>query len=206
MPIFKFFYFKKIDDEILFQEQLAKAIALIGENNSLIARDVLRILESNTLIIRSFFALSSQHFMDIMNDMSASNISIPIDYPPSRETIRRIEQYLEGIIFSNHTIYINSNRSIESIAKTLIHEVSHFLNTDILKNEISTQGVAQARYNDELRSFIAERVFDRDGTCLLRSDVKKIHARVTSSYPEFSQQLDEQPQGYLYSTYDTPRL
>lgn len=205
MPIFTFFGVEKVDGEAIFQEKLVQAIALIRENNSIVARDVLNTLDSSTLTIQSFYALSRQHFMCIINDMSALNIDVPTDYPPSKEAVRTIGQYLNGIIFNSQTIYINSNRSIEAIAQTIIHEVTHFINDTLLDQEVHSEGYAKARYNDELRAFIAQRVFERNGSCLLRSDVKNIHAFVTDNYPEFADALDEPPHGYLFSTYDRPR-
>jgi hypothetical protein len=137
--------------------------------------------------------------------MKESQVDLSPDFPPSLFAVQQIERRLEGIIYNNKTIYMNSKKSIDEIASTLIHEVSHFINSDIFKNERLAQNFKRASYNDEVRSFIAEKTFERNGYCLRRSDIKKIHATVTELYPSFATSNKEQPaSGYLFSHYDTP--
>ena len=71
--------------------------------------------------------------------------------------------------------------------------------------KFKTAGFKQVSYRDEVRSYTAEKMFERNGRCLLRSDIKEIHEHVTKLYSEFVEE-DETPskQGYIYASCDSP--
>ncbi len=190
-----------------FDAKLEEAIKLIRANKSIVAARVLEVLDSHKVTINSFFNMSYKHFQEIQEDLlEEEKITIPSDYPPSDETVKIIEKTYSGIIYEDKHIYLNSERSAEDIASTLVHEICHFLNSDIFKQEKRNSSSLLYRYKDEVRSFTAERIFERDGHCVLRSDIKKVHAYVTEAYPEFvDPNEDMQKLGYVYSCYDMPR-
>lgn len=129
--------------------------------------------------------------------------TLPNTFPPTISAIRKIEKELDGIIYDNQHIYISSTKSVEEIAKTLIHEVCHFLNADLYDKEMETEESKQVGYKDEVRAFTAERMFEKNKGYLLRSDINQIHETVTELYPEFTD--PENPiSGYIYSTFDSP--
>lgn len=124
-------------------------------------------------------------------------------FPPTISAVRKIEKELDGIIYDNQHIYISSTKSVEEIAKTLIHEVCHFLNSDLYDKEMETEESKQVGYKDEVRAFTAEKMFEKNKGYLLRSDINQIHETVTELYPKFTD--PENPiSGYIYSTFDSP--
>lgn len=203
---FKIFMDKSSTKKNEFGIKLNEAIELIRDNQSIVAKRVLEVLESNQVTVNSFFNMSLWHYEQMQEDLlQEENITIPPDYPPSDETVKIIEGKYSGIIYEDKHIYLNSDRSTEEIATTLVHEISHFLNSDIFRQEKKNSSSLLYRYKDEVRSFTAEKIFERDGHCILRSHMKKIHAHVTRAYPEFvDPDMDMQKVGYVYSCYDTP--
>ncbi len=135
------------------------------------------------------------------------NILLSQEHPPTEKTVKIIEKYLSGIIYDDQHIYLNSEHTIEEIASTMVHESCHFLNSGIYKKEKKNASSQIYKYADEVRSFTAEKIFERNGKCLRRSDIKKIHEQVTRLYPEFiAQDVDTQKLGYIFSSYDAPRF
>jgi hypothetical protein len=203
---FKLFTDKTPTKKSEFEIKLNEAIELIRDNQSIVAERVLEVLESNQVTVNSFFNMSPWHYEQMQAELfQEEKITIPPDYPPSDETVKIIEDKYSGIIYEDKHIYLNSDRSAEEIASTLVHEISHFLNNTIFKQEQKNSSSLLYRYKDEIRSFTAEKIFERDGHCILRSHMKKIHAHVTRAYPEFvDPDMDMQKVGYVYSCYDTP--
>ena len=189
-----------------FQSKLSNAMSLIKANHSLVASKVYEVINANILSIRTFSELSKDHYLRISNDFKEDyDINLPNRYPPTPSAVKQIESKLEGIIFDNKYIYISSNKSAEQIASTLVHEICHFLNKGLYAKEQKVNDSKQVSYSDEVRAFTAEKMFERNGTCLLRSDMKEIHHRVTNLYPEFTgPEKDTLRLGYLFSSYDTP--
>lgn len=204
MSQFNFFEKNQAFDENNFEQKLHDAINLIKQNQSLVARLVLQAIHSNQVIVRSFFQLTHDHYQSMRQDMKKNHhITLSKTFPPTISAIRKIEGELDGIIYDNNHIYISSTKSVEEIAKTLIHEICHFLNSDLYDEEWEREDEKQVGYKDEVRSFTAEKMFEKSSGCLLRSDIKKVHDTVTLLYPEF---IDpENPiSGYVYSTFDGP--
>ena len=124
---------------------------------------------------------------------------------PSDRAVRMIETELNGIIYDDRHIYLSSNRTPVQIANTLVHEICHFLNADLVDFENQQSNPNLVSHNEEVRSFAAEKMFERNGSCLRRSDIKAIHNMVSDLYPEFNDTGDEELElGYIYSSYDSP--
>lgn len=189
-----------------FQFKLQAAINLIKENNSLIAMLVLDVLHSNKVVIHSFYGLSQQHYFKMKKDMlNEDNISLPNVYPPSDAAVEMIESELNGIIYQDKYIYLCSTKSPQQIASTLVHEICHFLNAGLYDEDLKTNNAKKVGYHDEVRSFTAEKMFERNGHCLRRSDIKKIHKTVSELYPEFTKPgEDNSKKGYIFASYDSP--
>ncbi|MFJ1268120.1 hypothetical protein ACD661_06095 [Legionella lytica] len=203
---FKIFMDKTSTKKIDFDVKLKEAIEIIRENRSIVATRVLEVLDSQRITVNSFFNMVPKHYQEMQEDLlNEENITLPSDYPPSEEAVKIIESKLSGIIYEDKHIYLSSDRTAEEIASTLVHEVSHFLNSDIFRQERKKSSTLLYRYNDEVRSFTAEKIFALDGHCMLRSYTRKIHAHVTRAYPEFVEpDMDTQKMGYVYSWFDTP--
>jgi hypothetical protein len=198
-------FFEKNASESNFQSKYATAIKLIQQNESLVAKKVLEIIKSGKLEIRSFHELSKKHYSEMRNDFQEEHdINLPKTFPPTADAVRKIESKLEGIIYNNKTIYITSQKSAKEIASTIIHEVGHFLNNSLCEQQ-SKKNFNIARYSDEVRAFTAEKMFERNGHCLLRSDIRAIHDKVSSLYPEFVDSVEQvKGLGYIFATYDMP--
>lgn len=203
---FKIFMDKTSTKKNDFDIKLKEAIEIIRENRSIVATRVLEVLDSQRITVNSFFNMLPKHYQEMQEDLlHEENITLPSDYPPSEEAVKIIESKLSGIIYEDKHIYLSSERTIEEIASTLVHEVSHFLNSEIFTQERKKSSTLLYRYNDEVRSFTAEKIFELDGHCMLRSHTRKIHAHVTRAYPEFVEpEMDTKKMGYVYSWFDTP--
>lgn len=206
MARLKFFDKNKSQGELNFQSKLQDAINLIKENKSVVATKVLKVIKSQQLTIHSFYALSKNDFSSMIKDFKEDkHVDLPKKFPPSQSAVNKIESELEGIIYSDKRIYMNSKKSVREIASTLVHEICHFLNEDLFKADKQIYGNNFAHYRSEARAFTAEKIFERNGSCVRRSDIKAIHERVTKSYPEFNDPNRENSLlGYIYSAYDSP--
>lgn len=204
MSQFNFFEKNQAFDENNFEQKLQDAINLIKQNQSFVARLVLDAINSNQVTLSTFFQLTPNHYQKTKTIMRKDyHTTLPNTFPPTISAIRKIEKELDGIIYDNQHIYISSTKSVEEIAKTLIHEVCHFLNADLYDKEMETEESKQVGYKDEVRAFTAERMFEKNKGYLLRSDINQIHEMVTELYPEFTD--PENPiSGYIYSTFDSP--
>ncbi len=204
MSQFNFFEKNQAFDENNFEQKLQDAINLIKQNQSFVARLVLDAINSKQVTLSTFFQLTPNHYQKTKTIMRKDyHTTLPNTFPPTISAIRKIEKELDGIIYDNQHIYISSTKSVEEIAKTLIHEVCHFLNADLYDKEMETEESKQVGYKDEVRAFTAERMFEKNKGYLLRSDINQIHETVTELYPEFTD--PENPiSGYIYSTFDSP--
>ncbi|HBZ2995424.1 TPA: lpg2461 family Dot/Icm T4SS effector [Legionella pneumophila] len=204
MSQFNFFEKNQAFDENNFEQKLQDAINLIKKNQSFVARLVLDAINSNQVTLSTFFQLTPNHYQKTKTIMRKDyHTTLPNTFPPTISAVRKIEKELDGIIYDNQHIYISSTKSVEEIAKTLIHEVCHFLNADLYDKEMETEESKQVGYKDEVRAFTAERMFEKNKGYLLRSDINQIHETVTELYPEFTD--PENPiSGYIYSTFDSP--
>ncbi|HAT8179461.1 TPA: hypothetical protein JA361_08300 [Legionella pneumophila] len=204
MSQFNFFEKNQAFDEHNFEQKLQDAINLIKQNQSFVARLVLDAINSNQVTISTFFQLTPNHYQKTRTMMRKDyHTTLPNTFPPTISAVRKIEKELDGIIYDHQHIYISSTKSVEEIAKTLIHEICHFLNSDLYDKEWETEESKQVSYKDEVRAFTAEKMFEKNRGYLLRSDIKQVHETVTELYPEF---IDaENPiSGYIYSTFDSP--
>ncbi|HAT1700928.1 TPA: lpg2461 family Dot/Icm T4SS effector [Legionella pneumophila] len=204
MSQFNFFEKNQAFDENNFEQKLQDAINLIKQNQSFVARLVLDAINSNQVTLSTFFQLTPNHYQRTKTIMRKDyHTTLPNTFPPTISAVRKIEKELDGIIYDNQHIYISSTKSVEEIAKTLIHEVCHFLNSDLYDKERETEESKQVGYKDEVRAFTAEKMFEKNKGYLLRSDINQIHETVTELYPEFTD--PENPiSGYIYSTFDSP--
>ena len=168
-----------------FQHKLKAAIALIERSDAEIAKLVIAAIRSKKLRIRTFFEFSKKaHFLYIRKFFLKDGQ--PKLFPPTRSVTRKIESALDGLYFSdNQTIYIASRLGIKQMAQTLIHEVTHFLNSELYDEELETKGQTLVDFLYEIRSVTAEKIFAKNGARLLRSDVKKIEDEVRGTYPQF---------------------
>lgn len=206
MSHFTFFKRTESSGEKEFQSKLAAAIELIKENKSLVAMKVLEVLNTKKLVIQSFYGLTKDHFLEIISDMKREDhIHVSTKYPPPDASIHKIERKLDGMIFNNKYVYMNSSKTPEQIASTLVHEVGHFLNSSLCAYQRKQNDPDLVSYSDEVRSFTAEKMFERNGACLRRSDIASIHEKVTNLYPEFVEDPENaQKLGYIFSIYDSP--
>lgn len=204
MSQFNFFEKNQAFDENNFEQKLQDAINLIKQNQSFVARLVLDAINSNQVTLSTFYQLTPNHYQKTKTIMRKDYHTIlPNTFPPTISAVRKIEKELDGIIYDNQHIYISSTKSVEEIAKTLIHEFCHFLNSDLYDKEMETEESKQVGYKDEVRAFTAEKMFEKNKGYLLRSDINQIHETVTELYPEFTD--PENPMsGYIYSTFDSP--
>lgn len=203
---FKIFTDKSSAKKNDFDVKLREVIEIIRDNQSIVARHVIKALDSQKITVNSFFNMSPRHYETMQEELlTEENTTIPPDYPPSEEAVKIIESKYSGIIYEDEHIYLSLERSVEEIASTLVHEVCHFLNSDIFRQEKKNSTTLLYRYKDEVRSFTAEKIFELDGRCMLRSYTRKIHAHVTRAYPEFvDPDMDTKKMGYVYSCFDTP--
>ncbi|MFI4919691.1 MAG: hypothetical protein ACHP65_09070 [Legionellales bacterium] len=205
MPHFFFFNDTPYPIEYDPNSKLRAAITCIEQNHSLVAQRALEVIHSDKVTINSFFELSKTDYLSLRTVMEENyQVKIPLAFPPSSSVIKQIEYRLDGIVFNKKNIYLKSNRNPAEIARTLVHEIAHVLNKSLFNEDLLTNNPKLARYKDEIRSFTAEKRFERNDRCLLRSDVKKIHQTVTERYahlmtPETSSEL-----GYIAASYDSP--
>ncbi|KTD21852.1 hypothetical protein [Legionella londiniensis] len=199
-------FFKTNPEVRNFQYKLNSAITLIRQNNALVARKVIEAIDAQQVKIGSFFDLTPEHYASMRRSFKREHkINLPASFPPGELTVRKIESVLEGIIYADKYIYLSSKKNVEEIASTLIHEVGHFLNSGIFDEESKFKAPKLASYSDEVRSFTAEKMFEKNGFCLTRSDIKKIHNTVSTLYPEFTgPEVDPDSLGYIYASYDWP--
>lgn len=204
----RFLFFDNVASyrENIFQSKLQIAIKMIEKNNSLIAIKVLEAIRSNKVIIHSFHGLSQEHYHQTKKDLNEdSNIALPNIYPPSDSAVALIESVLNGVIYQDKYIYLSSKKNPKGIASTLIHEITHYLNCRLYDEELKSKKAKLVSYRDEVRSFTAEIMFQKNGHCITRSDVRKIHATVADLYPEFTTpDEDYSKQGLIYGSYDSP--
>ncbi|MDI1352589.1 MAG: hypothetical protein PSV35_07445 [bacterium] len=185
--------------------KLAGVIELIKKNKSFVASCVLEVLLTKKLVIKSFYELSQNHYDSIRQSIETDlSTTLTTEFPPTPIAIEKIEAYLEGIIFDRKIIYLNFKKDVSQIASTLIHEVSHYLNSTILDEERVQSEEEDADYCDEVRAFMAEKMFQRNGACLTRSAVKDVHTMVTDLYPEFNNVKQPNKKGFVFSYYDKP--
>src|SRR5688572_12912698 len=103
-----------------FDSKLRSAINLIKENNSLVALKVLEVINSDQVAIRSFHDLSREHWARMKHSMKVEDhIILPNTYPPSKRAVQMIESELDGIIYDDKYIYMNSKKTPQQIANTL---------------------------------------------------------------------------------------
>ena len=201
MYALKFFEKAPGFNEQNFRDKLKEAINLISQNQTLIAKRTLEIIATNKVTIQSFFELSQDHYLFLRKDiLEESHIRLPNRFPMGDLAVRMIESNLTGIIFNDRTMYINSMLCIDEMAKTLIHEISHHMNQDVFHLDKKATSHNSACYKEEIRAFTAEKIFEKNGHCILRSDVKKIHAKVAQLYPELNDPL-ERTTGYIPTNY-----
>lgn len=200
MSQFAFFTNHQAFSEIRPKKQLNSAIFLIEQNKSNVAQSVMKAIQSGKIIIRPFKELSKKHYKSIKEDWDDS---LPNTFPPSKSTIKRIEEKFAGLTFDDKYVYFKSSETIEEIASTLVHEVCHSLNKNLFNAELKQDNKNHVGYRDEVRSFLAETIFNKNGRYLLRSDVKLIHDKVKELYPDYSKG-NKYTSGYLYSSYDHP--
>lgn len=167
MSQFNFFEKNQAFDENNFEQKLQDAINLIKQNQSFVARLVLDAINSNQVTLSTFFQLTPDHYQRMKTIMKKDyHTTLPKTFPPTMSAVRKIEKELDGIIYDNQHIYISSTKSVEEIAKTLIHEVCHFLNSDLYDKEMETEESKLVGYKDEVRAFTAEKMFEKiKATC-----------------------------------------
>ncbi|KTD53734.1 hypothetical protein Lsan_4144 [Legionella santicrucis] len=189
-----------------FQKNLSAAINIIKQNQSVLAKKILDAINSKKIIIHSFFNVTEEHFFKIRNDIKKEYGEVlPENFPPDMSTIREIESKLEGIIYDDKVIYISSKKNPQNMANTLVHEICHFLNAGMYIKEKKINPTNLVGYCDEVRAHTGEKIFERNGKCLRRSDIKQIHKQVTELYPEFLVSYEDALElGYIYSSYDGP--
>jgi hypothetical protein len=192
MYSFKFFEKKTNVYQEYFQQTLVQAIDLISQNQSPVAKKVSEAITNNNVIIKSFFELSEAHYLSMKEDFLENyQIQLPNCYPVQEQTVKIIERHLDGVLYDGNIIYIDSTHSVDLMVATIIHEVSHHINDYLYIQDGKSRSPASASYRDELRSYIAQNIFDRNGFCLLRSDVKNAHDKVIRWYPELSDPFEE---------------
>lgn len=199
MVHFKFFKGPNTSTPI-FNKKLEEAIELIKKNKSLIAIKVLEVINANKISIYPFSDMTEKRYFGLVE---GGILDLPQEYPPTTAAVQKIENAYGGMIYGND-IYISFSYSPSMIASTLIHEVSHYLNDELNKEDFLKMPKTVANYLDEVRSFIAERIFEKNGHCMLRSDVKKIHGFVPNLYPHLTKPEDTSAQGYIYGHFDLP--
>ncbi|HAT8174267.1 TPA: hypothetical protein JA340_14095, partial [Legionella pneumophila] len=168
MSQFNFFEKNQAFDEKNFEQKLQDAISLIKQNQSFVARLVLDVINSNQVTVSTFFQLTPDHYQRMKTIMKKDyHTTLPKTFPPTMSAVRKIEKELDGIIYDHQHIYISSTKNVEEIAKTLIHEVCHFLNSDLYDKELETEASKQVSYKDEIRAFTAEKIFEKNNGYLL---------------------------------------
>ncbi|QEY51875.1 hypothetical protein [Legionella longbeachae] len=189
-----------------FQTNLSAAIDVIKQNQSVLAKKILDVINSKKIIIHSFFNVTKEHYFKMRKDIKNEYGEILSEnFPPDISTIRKIESKLEGIIYDDKVIYIRSSNNPPKMANTLVHEICHFLNASIYNKEKKINPTNLVGYYDEVRAHTGEKIFERNGSCLRRSDIKQIHKQVTDLYPEFLISYEDALElGYIYSSYDGP--
>ena len=199
-------FFKPYSAAAVFQAKLEDAIQLISNNQSLIAIKVTKALDANVVHIGSFFDLTPNHYASLQKSFRKDDeINLPDVFPPNESAVFQIESLLEGIIYEDKYIYLNSSKNSQEIASTIIHEVGHYLNSKIYNQEYESKPCTIVGYRDEIRSFTAERMFEKNGFCITRGDMKAIHQTVSRLYPDFTtQKPSPDTSGYIYGSYDTP--
>lgn len=191
-------------NESAFQKKLESAITLISNSETLEAAFVMDALYSRKVKIRSFFSLAPEHYQVLKEDIKQEySVRLPNRFPPGDLAIRQIESTLDGIIFEGKSIYINSNLTASSLAKTIIHEVFHHFHHSLLKKETKIFSEKTALYRDEIRSFKAELNFEKPNAKVTRGQVSKIHFFVQSNYPELKDEQQESHKGYVEDLLDS---
>jgi len=186
-PRIQFFSPRKYFNKKEFDIKLAEAIKLIAQNQSTAAGKVFKVLQSKQVIIRSFYELKEEHFLQIKERFINNEYHNLLQYfPPNKKAVEIIESALTGIFFYKNVIYIKSTLDVNKMAKALIHEITHYINHSLYKKEKTTKTELVAYYLDEVRSHSAELLFKKNGLGLTAKDKKRIHEKIQERYEEFA--------------------
>lgn len=199
---FSKFFEKKMDfDKESFQNRLDEAIEVIAKNRSVVAKRALKTIKDRKICIRSFFDLSKEHYLSIKKLLEKHQVFLPDTYPPDCNAVFKIENQLNGCFFFKNYIYLKSGRSAEAMAGTLVHEISHYF-YKCMPIEKKTKYLPYNQYNDEVMAFTAQKLFQKNGRCLLRNDVKEIHHVLLNYYPHIDANNKPLRASYVSGYYD----
>lgn len=201
MYVAKFFEKKMDFDRARFQNELNEAIDVIAKNRSVVAKRVLKTIKENRVCIRSFYDLSKAHYLSIKKMLEKHEVFLSSNFPPTPTAVLLIENQINGCFFYKNYIYLKSGRRVEDIAGTLVHEVSHYFYRSV-PLEKRTRYLPHSQYNDEVIAFTAQKLFNKNGQCLLRKDVKEIHSIVIEHYPHIDIKDKPLQASYVSGYYD----
>lgn len=145
------------------------AMALLKTWRTEVARTTVNIIKKNIVIIRPFLKLTRA---DLLAAKKLIKNSDNLVNTKSNTTIaKKLEKNLCGFIINNR-IYISETLTDKKFAKTLVHEVNHYLNDSPEQKDNV--------FENELRAHISERM--AEGKLITRQYIKKISMEVSSLY------------------------
>lgn len=185
-----------------FNFKLSDALIIIKKNKSAIANIVLKAIESKNVTIKSFYQLEQYQYNDLKNEILRDyGEKLPEFSCLTITAIKKIEIAFEGTTYDNE-IYISSMLDLNTFASTIVHEISHFLNITLTEFEAKYYCNEFVEYCNEVRAYIAEESFNKNGEPLSSMDLNKIHARVKEKYPEyFLPDITTEQLGFIPSVY-----
>ncbi|MCS5708088.1 hypothetical protein CC99x_004140 [Candidatus Berkiella cookevillensis] len=163
--------------QAVWQKKLDEAITLLKKWGTYVAESTLKIIASKEVVIMPF------------SDFTLPDIDSALDWVSSKakrlklkklvkhqknKVIKELEVEFRGLCIENR-IYIDSNLDPVKFAKTLTHEVNHYLNRD----EPLPEGDAGV-YQNELRAYISEKLVY--GRPITKQYLKTLAEKVSQIY------------------------
>lgn len=185
-----------------FQKKLKGALERIKNNSSLIALRVIEAIETNQVKLLPFKDLNPKHYQLIKKNIFVEQGVTLGDYPPAHDDIQKIEEYLDGMLFGDNTIYISSDLTGKKLESTIVHEVTHFINSPIYDFEKNYDPLY--KYRDEVRAIKGE--FEYKRKIVLRSHIRLIHEQVKHLNPDLvkDNSINYEGIGFLSSMHEEP--
>lgn len=163
--------------QAVWQRKLDEAIALLKKWGTYVAESTLKIIANKEVVIMPFSEFSPPDINSALKCVSSKAKRHQLKKlikNQKNKVIKELEVEFYGFCIENR-IYLHSSLAPVKLAKTLTHEVNHYLNRD----EPLPEGDAGV-YQNELRALISEKLVC--GRPITRQYLKTLAERVSQIY------------------------
>lgn len=164
-------------------QRIKEAMELLEKWNTNVSISTIRLIERNVVTVLPFTKIAKKHY-ESLKKVNRIRESQSIDLPSDLETeeeLESLEMEYAGLAF-NDKIYIScyESRTTKSIAQTLVHECTHFLNDDTHR-----QLRKESLFDCELRATLAEAMAKNKAITpdYLKKTARKIAADFSQALP-----------------------